>query len=242
MSIILAIETSTELASAALLYEGGLITRQSLGVQTHSETILPMVQQLLAEAGLALSRCDALAFGVGPGSFTGVRTACGVVQGLAFGADLPVAPVMTLEAMAQACLESTQACDVLAVLDARMGEVYWAHYRHVSGVWQAVIAPTLSAPLEVQVVGEVQACGNGLAMYNQDFLVQPFADGGLAQLMPHARQIATLGQNAVMQQRTVSAEQAQPFYLRNKVALTTAERQVRDQAKVAANLLEQGVA
>jgi len=231
MSIILAIETSTELASAALLYEGGLIARESLGVQTHSETILPMVQQLLAEAGIALSRCDAIAFGVGPGSFTGVRTACGVVQGLAFGADLAVAPVVTLEAMAQACLEQVHASEVLAVLDARMGEVYWAHYRHDGAGWQSVIAPTLSAAREVLVSGPVLACGNGLAAYAQDFAQQIFAKDGLPQLMPHARQIATLGSIVVAQQRTVSAQQAQPLYLRNKVALTTAERQVRDLEK-----------
>ena len=103
MSTILAIETSTELASAALLHKGELIARESAGTQTHSDAILPMIQQLLAEAGIALARCDALAFGVGPGSFTGVRTACGVVQGLAFGIDRPVVPVVTLEAAAQAC-------------------------------------------------------------------------------------------------------------------------------------------
>src|SRR5450830_441083 len=242
MSIILAIETSTELASAALLYEGGLISRESLGVQTHSETILPMVQQLLAEAGIALSRCDAIAFGVGPGSFTGVRTACGVVQGLAFGADLPVAPVVTLEAMAQACLEQVRASEVLAVLDARMGEVYWAQYRHDDAGWQSVIAPTLSAAREVVVTGPVQACGNGLAAYAQDFALQVFARGGMPQLMPHARQVATLGNIVVAQRRTVSAQQAQPLYLRNKVALTTAERQVRDLEKQSEKHALKGIA
>lgn len=125
MTTILAIETSTELASAALLYQGKLLSRQSAGAQTHSDAILPMIQQLLAEAGLALAQCDALAFGVGPGSFTGVRTACGVVQGLAFGVDRPVVPVVTLEAAAQACrVHDAQAAEVLAILDARMGEVY----------------------------------------------------------------------------------------------------------------------
>jgi tRNA threonylcarbamoyladenosine biosynthesis protein TsaB len=232
MSIILAIETSTELASAALLYDGHLIVRESAGVHTHSETILPMVQQLLAEAGLSLSRCNALAFGVGPGSFTGVRTACGVVQGLAFGADLPVVPVVTLAAMAQACLESTAATEVLAILDARMGEVYWAQYRYAADGWQEVVAPTLSAARAVLPQGVVQACGNGLAAYATDFSEQPFASAGLAQLMPHARQVATLGLVALAQGRSLPLEDAQPLYLRNKVALTTAERQVRDQGKV----------
>lgn len=240
MSIILAIETSTELASAALLIDASLIFRESLGVQTHSESILPMVQQLLAEADLPLTRCDALAFGVGPGSFTGVRTACGVVQGLAFGADLPVAPVITLEAMVQGCFEETQAGNVLAVLDARMGEVYWAQYRQVSEGWESVIAPSLSAAREVHVQGVVQACGNGLSVYADDFSAQAFFAGGRAQLMPHARQIATLGARAVAQQRTLSAQEAQPLYLRNKVALTTAERQVRDLAKVVSNAVQQG--
>src|SRR5450830_504322 len=231
MSIILAIETSTELASAALLHGDELIARESLGVQTHSETILPMVQQLLAQAGIALSRCDAIAFGSGPGFFTGVRTACGVVQGLAFGGDLPVIPVVTLEAMAQACLEVTQASEVLAILDARMGEVYWAQYRYQADGWTAVTEPTLSAAIHVQAQGHVQACGNGLTAYAADFASQAFAAAGLALLMPHAAQVATLGRRAFSQGKTIGLQDAQPLYLRNKVALTTAERQVRDLAK-----------
>src|SRR4051812_2518050 len=106
LSTILAIETSTELASAALLRGERLLQRESSGVQTHSQTILPMVQSLLNEAGIALAECDAIAFGAGPGSFTGVRTACGIVQGLAFGAGLRVVPLITLQAMAQACREA----------------------------------------------------------------------------------------------------------------------------------------
>ena len=124
MSIILAIETSSELASCALLNGDTLLARESSGVRTHSQSILPMVQELLAEAGLTLKQCDAIAFGAGPGSFTGVRTACGIAQGLAFGASLPVVPLVTLEAMALACHRQTGATEILAVLDARMGEVY----------------------------------------------------------------------------------------------------------------------
>ena len=102
MSIILAIETSSELASCALLNGATLIARESSGVRTHSQAILPMVQELLAEAGISLAQCDAIAFGAGPGSFTGVRTACGIAQGLAYGAGLPVLPLVTLDAMARA--------------------------------------------------------------------------------------------------------------------------------------------
>ena len=234
MSIILAIETSTELASASLLCGDELISLASQGVQTHSASILPMVQQLLAQAELSLSRCDAIAFGIGPGSFTGVRTACGVVQGLAFGSNLPVAPVVTLEAMAQACLESEQATDVLAILDARMGEVYWAQYRHGADGWSSVIAPTLSAASQVLPQGTVQACGNGLSAYAQDFAGHPFAATGLPLLMPHAAQVAVLGRRLLAQGQTIAPQDAQPLYLRNKIALTTAERQLRDQAKGAA--------
>ena len=144
MPTILAIETSSELASAALLVGDRVIARESPGVHTHSQAILPLVQSLLAEADIRLAQCNAIAFGCGPGSFTGVRTACGIVQGLAFGLNLPAIPVVTLLAMAQACRAASGAVDVLAVLDARMGEVYWAQYRYADG-WQTVIEPTLSA-------------------------------------------------------------------------------------------------
>ena len=228
MQTILAIETSTELASAALLRDGHVFTRESAGVQTHSLAILPMVQELLAEAGISLAQCDALAFGVGPGSFTGVRTACGIVQGLAFGADLPVLPVVTLAAMAQACRDLNGAGEVLAVLDARMGEVYWAQYRFAGDAWQVVVEPVLSAPSQVAPLpvqsGVLQACGNGLAAYPEAFAAAPYAAAGLPAVMPNARQVAQLGSVALAQGGGLSAVDAQPLYLRNKVALTTAER------------------
>jgi len=224
MPIILSIETSTELASAALLRDGRVISRESAGVQTHSQTILPMVQSLLAEAGIGLAQCDALAFGVGPGSFTGVRTACGIVQGLAFGASLPVLPIVTLEAMAQACHEAHGAKEVLSVLDARMGEVYWAQYRYVDGHWLVVVEPTLSAPAQVLPLSGVLACGNGLSAYAELFADATFAKDAWPALMPHARQIAQLGLTAFQQGLGLSAANAQPLYLRNKVALTTLER------------------
>lgn len=242
MTIILAIETSTELASVALLYHDQLILRESQGVQTHSETVLPMVQQLLREADMTLARCDAIACGIGPGSFTGVRTACSIVQGLAFGADLPVLPVVTLEAVAQACLEQVQATEVLVVLDARMKEVYWAQYRHHATGWQTVHPPTLSAPHAVLPQGAVQACGNGLTVYAQNFAEQAFAAAGLAQLMPHARQIAVLGKMALAQGHAMSLQEAQPLYLRNKVALTTAERQVCASMKNGVKDAKKGIA
>ena len=223
MPTILSIETSSELASVALLHGERIFTLESSGVQTHSQTVLPMAQQLLAQAGLTLRQCDAIAFGMGPGSFTGVRTACGVAQGLAFGADLPVVPIVTLEAVAQACHERNGRPDVLVALDARMGEVYWAQYRRSQDEWTVVAEPALSRPSEVQPLGPVIACGSGLNAYAEAFsgLLAQAAETDLA---PHAVQIARLARIAYARHRIVTAREAQPLYLRNKVALTTQER------------------
>ena len=244
MTIILAIETSSELASCALLNSAAgdgrsthacVSARESVGVRTHSQSVLPMVQELLREAGLALSDCDAIAFGAGPGSFTGVRTACGVAQGLAFGAQLPVLPLVTLEAMAEACRVRLGATEVLTVLDARMNEVYWAQYRW-DGAWQAVCAPALSAPQDVSPhpVDGLAACGNGFAVYPEAFAGKDFAVQALADILPHARELAVLGAAALAAGRALPAEEAQPLYLRNKVAYTSAERQAINAATAAA--------
>jgi len=229
MSTILAIETSAELASAALLHGEKLSARESVGVQTHSQTILPLVQALLQDAGITLKQCDAIAFGCGPGSFTGVRTACGIVQGLAFGASLPVVPVVTLLAMAEACREAHGATDVLAVLDARMGEVYWAQYRF-DGAWHEIAPPTLSSADAVAPQGKVVACGNGFSAYAEAFTGRDFSAGAFTSIVPHAREVACLARAAHGAGLTIPARDAQPLYLRNKVALTTAERMQKAEA------------
>ncbi|WP_026354665.1 tRNA (adenosine(37)-N6)-threonylcarbamoyltransferase complex dimerization subunit type 1 TsaB [Massilia niastensis] len=235
MPNILAIETSSELASCALLAGDDVLVRSSSGVRTHSQSILPMVQELLREAGIALAQCDAIAFGAGPGSFTGVRTACGVAQGMAYGASLPVLPLVTLEAMAEACRARTNATEVLAVLDARMGEVYWAQYRYDNG-WCEVAPPALCAPGDVAPLPAegLQACGNGFSAYPEAFAAQPFAAAALADIVPHARELALLGIKALAAGQGVPAAQAQPLYLRNKVAYTSAERQAINAAKAEA--------
>jgi tRNA threonylcarbamoyladenosine biosynthesis protein TsaB len=239
MPIILAIETSSELASCALLRGDAVLARSSSGVRTHSQSVLPMIQELLAEAGIALKECDAIAFGSGPGSFTGVRTACGIAQGLAFGANLPVVPVVTLDAMALACRQQTGAAEVLAVLDARMGEVYWAQYQFDGAAGaattapRAVLAPALSAPEAVAPQGAVTACGNGFTAYAEALAGKDFAAGAHAAVMPHASQIAQLAAIAYAAGATVSAADAQPLYLRNKIAYTQAERRDMAAAKAA---------
>jgi tRNA threonylcarbamoyladenosine biosynthesis protein TsaB len=231
MRTILALETSSELASCALLHGGRLTSRSSDGVRTHSAALLPMVQELLAEAGIALADCDAIAYGAGPGSFTGVRTACGIAQGLGFGANLPLVPVVTLDAMALACRERHGADEVLAVLDARMNEVYWAQYRFDGvPVPVAVLPPALSNPADVAPQGSPHACGNGFTAYPEAFADKPFAAGADTAILPHAEQIARLGAAALEAGHAVTAAEAQPLYLRNKVAYTKAERAVMNGA------------
>lgn len=223
---ILAIETTTELASIALLCGDKLLQRELDGVVSHSQGVLPAVQSLLQEAGLALGDCSAIAFGCGPGAFTGIRTTCGIVQGLAIGSGLPVIPVVSLHAMALAAHQQTGADDLLCVLDARMQEVYWARYRYLAGQWQIAVAPELSVPALVgaEFGAEAQAgmpqmivCGNGVT------LEWP-AEVARCSVMPHAAQVAQLGAQAFAAGLAGPPESAQPLYLRNKIALTTAER------------------
>lgn len=180
-----------------------------------------MIQSVLKEAGLRLSDCDAIAFGAGPGSFTGVRTACGLAQGLAFGANIPVVPVVTLLAMAERA-RAAGATDVLSVLDARMGEVYWAQYRF-DNQWNVVTAPGLSQASQVKVIGTPAVCGNGLIAYQSDFSHLDVSQA-LPEVMPHANDILSLALVALREGKAMHAREAQPLYLRNKVALTTRER------------------
>ena len=244
MPTILAIETSSELASCALLQGERVLYRESSGVRTHSQSILPMLQALLREAGLALQDCDAIAYGAGPGSFTGVRTACGIAQGLAFGAALPVLPVVTLEAMALACRQQCGATDIVTVLDARMGEVYWARYAFAdagsaagasAALASTLVPPTLSAPAGVGAHGTlVSACGNGLAAYAPAFEASGFGAGIHPGIMPHAVQIGQLARIAFAAGAGLPARDAQPLYLRNKIAFTSAERHAMQHAKAQA--------
>ncbi len=261
MSIILAIESSTDIASVALAFadDGAgstagytrLLQRQVDGVQSHSLAILPMAQALLAEAGIGLDRCDAIAFGAGPGSFTGVRIACGIAQGLGHGSGRPVVAVDTLAAAAQSCRDATGSDDVLVILDARMGQVYWGRYRWhadaagAGGDWVAVSPARVDAPSAV-TVGALEAgaedvvtpCGNGLTVHAAQLaalLAQPQMRPPRAECMPHAAQVAALGQRLLRHGQAVAARQAQPIYLRNDVALTTAERAARREIGQAVN-------
>jgi tRNA threonylcarbamoyladenosine biosynthesis protein TsaB len=222
MTTLLALETSTDLASVALISDRQITYRDLSGVQTHSFGLLPAVQDLLRESGIQLSQLDAIAFGCGPGAFTGVRTACGVVQGLAFGLQIPVLPVVSLLAMAEAAKSDHQLHDVVCCLDARMDEVYWAHYRFQENTWNALQEPVLgnlhSALDYAQSLSMDLVFGNGLA------LPQSYANLKLFIEMPHAKFALAIAEKYLQDGLQYDATQAQPLYLRNKIALTTAER------------------
>lgn len=222
MTILLAIETSTDLASVALLQNHQIVCRDLSGVQTHSYGLLPAVQEILRECDIALSQLDAIAFGCGPGAFTGVRTACGVVQGLAYGLQIPVLPVISLLAMAESIKSSSQHIDVVCCLDARMNEVYWAHYRFEDNCWKEIQVPLLSdfdAALHYARSNKlVLGLGQGLE------LPSDFKDLPHFLVMPHAQFTVHIAQSNFLRGLGVEASMAQPLYLRNKVAQTTAER------------------
>src|SRR5512135_2681098 len=154
---LLVLDTSTEWCSAALWLDGTILARRVLAEQRHSSLLLPMVDELLRESGIGLRQLDGIGYGAGPGSFTGLRIACAVTQGLAFGADLPVVGVSTLESIA----EQTGADRVLTVLDARMAEVYWAAHQRDGEGWRTVIQPQLALPASVAVPGEGEWVGAG---------------------------------------------------------------------------------
>lgn len=223
MPTILAIETSSETASVALWRDGVVQSRSASGVATHSHSILPLVQALLIEAGLRVTDCDAIAFGAGPGSFTGVRTACGIAQGLAFGAERQVIAIDTLEAMALSCHQQSGAATVLALMDARMGEVYWGQYAF-SPSPAVLTAPILSPPQQVPGLDCIAACGNGLLAYADALPTQSVWRSVHPDLMPHASQVALLAVRALAQGALLAPREARPIYLRNQVALTVAQR------------------
>lgn len=222
MTILLALETSTDLASVALISDQQITHRDLTGVQTHSFGLLPAVQELLQQAGIGVAQISALAFGCGPGAFTGVRTACGVVQGVAFGLQIPVLPVVSLQAMAEAARIHHHFEDVICCLDARMSEVYWAHYQWQDGEWRELDAPDLSVLAHVLDYAKNHAAslvlGHGLDLPS-DAIDVPYVSE-----MPHAKYIAKIAERHLQLGLQVDASQAQPLYLRNKVALTTAER------------------
>lgn len=227
---LLAFETATRRLSVALWQDGALIERAGEIPNGGSERLLPWMQELLAEAGITLAQIDGIAFGAGPGGFTGLRLACGVAQGLAWGRDLPVVPVSSLEALALASGEH----DVWVCLDARMNEVYCAAYRvegyRVAQLMAPVCLPPAVAPAPTFAGG--WGVGDGFAAYGPVLRARkPDLAGLRADAFPTAAAVLRLAVPAFGRGEAVPAAHAQPIYVRDKVALTTAERMARGGAK-----------
>jgi tRNA threonylcarbamoyladenosine biosynthesis protein TsaB len=213
---ILALDTATELCSAALLVGGTLMSREVETGRGHAEQILPMVDALLTEARISLRNLDAIAFGRGPGGFTGVRLAASVAQGLAFGAQLPVIPVSDLRATAQRALDlDRQLLRVLVCNDARMQEVYWACFERAADGLASLtgsehVGPSSGVQLPAGWLAPVAGAGRGFRVYGElgRFVSHTFDD-----LLPRASEIARLAVDAAR----VPPEQAIPVYLRDNV-------------------------
>lgn len=218
---LLALECATEHFSAALWQDGACLTRTAPGAREHARLLLPYVDELLAEAGLRLAGLDGIAYGRGPGSFTGLRIAAAAAQGLAFGADLPLAPVSTLLALAAGARRTRGAQRVLPALDARMQAIYFSAVERQAAGWQAVLPEQVCDPAQAPVPagGGWFAAGPGWGAYTAALLPR-FAGqlaGVDAALRPEARDIAELGAALLAQGGGVPAGEAEPRYLRDDV-------------------------
>lgn len=229
---LLAFDCSTEQLSAAVQRGGTQWRSNSAGGAHASSAILGTLGVLMARAGLTLADLDAIVFGRGPGAFTGLRTACAVAQGLAYGArahgsGLPVLPVDTLLAVAESArMQHTRTRGVLALLDARMDEVYAAEYVFErSGAWRCVRQPLVCAPEDVPAPATPDAvlAGNAFAAYGER-LPAALANLQRIEALPTAPALLRLAPALLAAGAAVPAEQALPRYIRNRVALTTAER------------------
>lgn len=229
--VLLAFDTATSVCSVALAANGAIHELAREVGQRHTEHLLSMIDELLASQSLSLGQCDAIGFGAGPGSFTGLRVACGVAQGLAYGIDRPVIPVTNLAAVARDAFEQEPtARTVLVAQDARMNEAYWAVYaRAEGGALVEVAPPALASPADLVALAarhEADAIG-GTALQSFSDALRPFAGIRVEGPLGSARSIAKLALDAFDAGATVEASAAAPIYVRDRVALTVAERTAR---------------
>ena len=225
---ILALDTCTECCSAALLYQNTLFECVEMTTRGHSDLILGMMDDLFKQAGCSIAEIEALAFGRGPGSFTGVRVGVGVAQGIAFARELPVLPISSLHALAQDAAENSDAEYIAVAIDARMGEIYCANYQCIDGLAvlldeEQVCSPAAFLPLSNQQwLGAGTGWGTYEAVLSKNFTGQLHAVK--VEHYPQARAIITLAKFDNGADKLLSAEQAIPVYLRNNVAKKKAEQ------------------
>jgi tRNA threonylcarbamoyladenosine biosynthesis protein TsaB len=231
---LLALDTATDCCSVALWHDGELHSRERVAERGHGAHILSMIEEVLAVAGWSLPVLDAIAFGRGPGAFTGLRLAASLTQGLAFAAGLPVIPVSDLRALAQQALASPQRpIRSLACLDARMGELYWAGFDHVDGYARPATFEAVAGPAAVVAAARQWLAGRSAAGAGSGFLAHPALASDLspqlqpvlAGLTPHAREIARLAAHDGLA-LAVPADQALPVYLRDNVAIVPGQAAV----------------
>jgi tRNA threonylcarbamoyladenosine biosynthesis protein TsaB len=228
---LLAIETSSTSCSVALL-EGSAVAEEEFDAgQTHSGLVLPMAMRLLQARGVDIGQVEGVAYGAGPGSFTGLRIACAVAQGLAFGIHVAIAPVSTLEALAEAAWQcgaeqGLNAAGVIVCIDARMNEVYHAAYhRDDGGEWKETSAPGLYALDAIPVLaGDWIGAGSGFETHGAALRARQHLLAEMPELRPRAGIVARLAARRFARGNTVTAGKALPVYLRDKVALTVSER------------------
>ncbi|AAN55616.1 tRNA (adenosine(37)-N6)-threonylcarbamoyltransferase complex dimerization subunit type 1 TsaB [Shewanella oneidensis MR-1] len=218
---ILALDTCTEACSAALYYQGQVYAELADAPREHSQRLLPMVESVLKQADIGLDKLDVIAYGRGPGSFTGIRICTSMTQGLALGLDLPVIGISTLAAMAQMAIAEHAAEQVLCCIDARMGEVYWGQFVAVDGIATLVGQEVVSAPEQIQLALEMNkpivGCGTGFDAYPNLF---SFGKGitPLAEVKyPDARAMLTLAEVGIKAGLTTSVDELEPVYLRDTV-------------------------
>jgi tRNA threonylcarbamoyladenosine biosynthesis protein TsaB len=235
---LLAFDTSTDTMSIAVQHGVQVFTHTGAGGAQASKNLIPAIQALMAQAGLQFAQLDAIAFGRGPGSFTSLRTACSVAQGLAFAAGVPVLPVDTLMALAEEArlaLPPRESTDdvVCAALDARMGEVYYAYYKFNSCLCNKLLGYSLKTPSNMELVDGFNVttlAGNVRPIYNAQLPAAALAAPYVA-CLPSATAMLRLAPQLIAQGGLVDAQDALPLYLRDNVALTTAERDAVAAAK-----------
>ena len=219
---LLAIETSTEACSVALYHQDEVLEEYQLAPRQHAELTLGMVERLLSNAQLSAAQLDAIAFARGPGAFTGLRIGCGVVQGIAFAADIPVVPVSTLAVMAQGAVRQWDRDKIVPVIDARMEEIYTAAFQR--GDNGLVVSVSEECVCKPEQIASLQGdgwfgVGSGWQPFGE-ILTKSLDDaieGYEADFYPHACDVALLGAEALQKGETVNAEQALPVYLRDQV-------------------------
>ncbi|WP_286237184.1 tRNA (adenosine(37)-N6)-threonylcarbamoyltransferase complex dimerization subunit type 1 TsaB [Neptuniibacter halophilus] len=227
MAKILAFDTSTDACSVAVSLDGEVQEDFRVIPRQHTQQLLPMVESILANAGLAVNQLDAIAFGRGPGSFAGIRIATGAAQGLAYAADLPLLPVSTLEAMALAAVEQTGAEQVVAALDARMDEIYVASYRCKDGLLVPELAEMVCAPGDLELSGQgYLAVGSGWVYLNDmSEAVRSVVTPAEEACYPAAGQMLKLALRDWEKGLAVAADKALPVYLRDEVAWKKKDQQ-----------------